>query len=405
MGHTESGDGGSRTVGRGVLLSIEEERRLAALRSFQILDTPPEVVFDDLVRLAAQVCGVPLAVVSLVDRNRSWFKARIGEQAQELPRGITLCPYPVAERQPIIVPDMRQDERFRELACVAGPPGFRFFAGYPLITRTGQALGALCVMDYAPKEPSELQDSAMRTLVGRIMAELELRKSALELQDLRRREREIEDRLLDRRALDALRLGADLQTQVTEQVARVSAALQLLSEEQAPAGAQFLAPERLSTLNVELKQALEACHSLGQRLTDGVLLQQGWGAALRAALESLGDRAAERCRIDCPAEPEQYLDYAGLYHLLEIARIAVQSILVTRETSRIAVSLSASDRGLVLSVEGELGTEGLPLLTGDSHSRSALMHHVHCLGASAELEERSGPVFRLRCTVMRSAMH
>jgi hypothetical protein len=300
---------------------------------------------------------------------------------------------------------MRQDDRFRDLACVTGAPGFRFFAGYPLMTRTGQALGALCVIDYVPKAPGELQDSAMRTLVGRIMAELELRKAALELQDLRRRERDIEDRLLDRRALDALRLGADLQTQVAEQVASVAAALQSLGEEQKSLGTQVLTSERLAGLTADLKLALEACQSLGQRLTDGVLLREGWGAALRAALESLGEGAAERCQIECSAEPERYLDYAGLYHLLEIARIAVQSILVTQYAARVHVNLTDSDRGLVLFVECERDTGGVPLLTEDSRSRSALMHHANCLGASAGVDESTGGVFRLRWKVMKSAMH
>jgi adenylate cyclase len=161
-----------------------EEKRLEALRGFHILDTPAEQTFDDLVRLASYVCQTPVAMVSFVDRERQWFKARIGVQASETSRDIAFCAHAILRPQELlIVPDATKDERFSDHPLVLDAPNIRFYAGAPLVTQDGFALGTLCVVDHSPKELSPEQKKALTILRNLVVRELELHKKNIELSD------------------------------------------------------------------------------------------------------------------------------------------------------------------------------------------------------------------------------
>jgi len=406
MGTEGSKSGVNWAVASGaVLLPLDEARRLAELRRYRILDTPPEPVFDDLVRLAAQICGTPTAVVSLVDKHRSWFKAVIGGNVPEKPRQETFCPHCIVERSAVIVPDALEDARFCQLACVTGAPYIRFYAGYPLETRRGLVLGALCVMDQTPRTMTPEQDAAMRTLVGRVVSELELRRTALELQDLRNREREIEHRLLDLRALESLRFGADLHRSVTEEVARVSRALQALSQPDGPGGQDALGRQWLASLYPQLECAVAACNALASRLTEGILLQEGWVSALEASLRNLGPDVAARCLIECHADPEEHLAFANVYHLYEIARISARAALARSSTAQAQVAVATLGPSVLLQVDGTLtGVAAEPLLPG-SVDHTTVAYHASCLDAQLDIQSDGQGNFVVRCVVPRSALH
>ncbi len=158
-----------------------ENRRLAELRQFQILDTPPEEAFDDLVRLAAHICGTPIALVSLVDSDRQWFKAKTGIEATETPRDVAFCAHAIHQPDVMVVPDARKDARFADNPLVTAGPKVRFYAGTPLITGAGNALGTLCVVDRKPRKLSADQLEALRALGRQAVAQLELRRSMLSL--------------------------------------------------------------------------------------------------------------------------------------------------------------------------------------------------------------------------------
>jgi len=159
----------------------QEARRLKALKRYDVLDTFPEQAFDDLTYLAAQMCGAPVALISLIDRDRQWFKSRIGFELAETPREHAICDHAIRQDELFEVPDTTEDERFRENPLVTGETQVRFYAGVPLMTPDGHGIGTICVMDRVRRELTEQQRKSMEALGRRVVAELELRCSVQDL--------------------------------------------------------------------------------------------------------------------------------------------------------------------------------------------------------------------------------
>ncbi len=159
----------------------QEKRRIAALREYRIMDTGKEQTFDDVILVAACICQVPMATISLVDESRQWFKAALGVQAQETPRDISFCTHTILGEEPMIVRDALQDSRFSESPLVRSAPGIRFYAGFPLLTNDGLALGALCAIDNIPRQLNAEQMAAMKALSRQVMALMEFRRISAKL--------------------------------------------------------------------------------------------------------------------------------------------------------------------------------------------------------------------------------
>jgi two-component system NtrC family sensor kinase len=149
---------------------------LRALRDYQILDTAPEETFNDLTRLAAYICATPVALISLIDTNRQWHKARVGTEMFEAPRDVSFCAHAILYDGPLLVRDATADKRFAANPMVVSEPHIRFYAGSPLITQDGLKLGTLCVLDREPRVLSQEQVAALRMLGQQVMAQLELRR-------------------------------------------------------------------------------------------------------------------------------------------------------------------------------------------------------------------------------------
>jgi len=164
-------------------LPSNEAARLEALRRYNILDTHPEPLYDDFVQLASSICGTPIALVSLLDESRQWFKARKGLQAQQTPRNLAFCAHAILGAETFVVEDATQDERFANNELVTSGPGIRFYAGAPLTDSQGNALGTLCVIDTVPRTITETQRQSLESLRHILVSLIEQRAVARELAD------------------------------------------------------------------------------------------------------------------------------------------------------------------------------------------------------------------------------
>jgi GAF domain len=157
----------------------KERHRVKVLRQYAVLDTPPEQEFDELAAMAAHVCGTPVALISLVDQDRQWFKAKVGQTRSETPRSQSFCAHALDEPEVLVVEDALKDERFAQNPLVQEPSGIRFYAGAPLLSPENATLGTLCVIDKVPRELSSTQKSVLQSLARRVMIKLEDRRQKL----------------------------------------------------------------------------------------------------------------------------------------------------------------------------------------------------------------------------------
>ena len=168
-------------------LPDNEIERLAAVESYHVTDTPPEVSYDDISELAAQICQCPVGLINIIADTREWLKAKYGlpPNLAYLPRG-TACSTAICQSDLLTVADLAQDERFADHASVVNEPHFRFYCGMPLINPEGYALGTVCVFDFEPRELTFEQSESLRRLSNQTMAQLELRRKLIELSGARK---------------------------------------------------------------------------------------------------------------------------------------------------------------------------------------------------------------------------
>lgn len=175
--------------------SDNEKRRLKVLWQYEVLDTIPEALFDDLTELAASICEAPIALISLVDEKRQWFKAKVGTTLTETSRDVSFCAHAIQQPDLFIVPDATKDDRFARNPLVTSDPKIRFYAGAPLITADGYALGTLCVIDKVPRALRPEQKQALRILARHVVSQLELRRRSRELSDARQQNNRVAEDL------------------------------------------------------------------------------------------------------------------------------------------------------------------------------------------------------------------
>ncbi len=262
----------------------EDERgRLATLRSFHILDTMPEQSFDDVTLLASQICGTPISAISLVDEQRQWFKSIVGLDVRETHRDAAFCSHAILEPgHVLVVPDATKDARFADNVLVVGDPKIRFYAGTPLVTFAGDALGSLCVIDRTPRELHAGQLEALRVLGRQVVYQLELRRAFEELRhtvgalrqaetDLRSEQRnqlELRDQLVSH-------VSHELRSPLTVIYQYVSILLDGL--------AGSISGQQREFLDIALKNALQ--------------LQRMIGDLIDSTRAGTGKLALDRCRI------------------------------------------------------------------------------------------------------------
>ncbi|WP_204141654.1 GAF domain-containing protein [Halomicronema sp. CCY15110] len=161
----------------------QEAKRLEALRQYQILDTPAEQAYDDITALAAFICDVPIALISLVEEHRQWFKSKVGLAVSETSRDVSFCAHAIAQPETLVIPDALLDERFVDNQLVTCAPNIRFYAGVPLVTPSGVAIGTLCVIDHQPRQLSPQQLKTLEALARQVVMQLELKRTSAQLAD------------------------------------------------------------------------------------------------------------------------------------------------------------------------------------------------------------------------------
>ncbi len=166
-----------------IILTENEILRLQALQQYSILDTSCEAAFDDLTRLAAQICGTPIALISLIDESRQWFKSKVGLDRESISRDLAFCAHAILQpHETLIISDTLLDQRFATNPLVTSDPYIRFYAGAPLITPEGYALGTLCVIDHVPRQMNSEQLEALQALSRQVMAQMELKRNLYNLE-------------------------------------------------------------------------------------------------------------------------------------------------------------------------------------------------------------------------------
>jgi signal transduction histidine kinase len=163
-------------------LPDNEDERLAELLSYDVLDTEAEQLFDDLTTLASQICDTPIALISLIDPDRQWFKSRVGLDAEETSREIAFCSHAILQDDVFEIPNASLDPRFHDNPLVTGAPDIRFYAGAPLVSPSGHAIGTLCTIDRKPRKLTESQKTSLQTLSKSVVAHLELKRKNRELE-------------------------------------------------------------------------------------------------------------------------------------------------------------------------------------------------------------------------------
>lgn len=225
----------------------DEAARQRALDTYHIVDTLPEAAYDDIVRVASALCDAPVALLSLIDRDRQWFKASVGMDGTAMPRELAFCDHAIATPGRLTeVPDARQDPRFTGNPLVAGPPALRFYAGMPLVTPHGYAIGTVCVLDLRPRALSDVQRNALAALA----------RLTMNLLDGRQRERELERAAL----LDGADAAAASALPPPELGLCTVAVYEVLGLQ---AWAQAVGERRVEKALVQMDEALHDCLSAG----------------------------------------------------------------------------------------------------------------------------------------------
>lgn len=371
--------------------ATNEESRLEALRSYSVLDTLPEPDYDDITQLAANICQTPVALISLLDEDRQWFKSCHGLSLQGTSRGFAFCNHTFLTAPDIlIIPDARVDDRFAHNPYVTGEPHIVFYAGVPLIDSAGFFLGSLCVIDYKPRQLNQAQQSAMSTLARQVVHLFELRRTNQALQVSEERYRV---------------LSVELEEQVrqrTDELAELNHKLLTINEELASTNEEYLATnedleksnQAVIRSNNNLEQfALIASHDLQEPLRK---VQQFGGLLQDMYSEQLGDGLTYLHRMQSAANRMSRL----IKDLLTYSRISTHKEMRESVSLWEVVKVVRNDLELAIDeAQATIQVDSLPTILCDPSQLEQLFQN---LISNALKFRRAGypPLIRIRSQML-----
>lgn len=376
-------------------LPLNESERLRDLERYQVLDTAPDAGLDALTQFASQIAEAPIALISLTDETRQWFKSRVGLDLTEIPRDWAPCAHAVATGENIVCPDMRLDERFADNPLVKGPPHLRFYAGMALVTPRGTVLGTLAVIDTVPRTLTEFQQRALALLARQTVDQLELRTAYRELAALRAQEQEFEARLLREKAEEAQRLAAELHDGVGQELVGIAmlvgAALRHARED----GSRLEAP--LAEINLLLRASIETCRSTAQEQGGFLICKEGLGGALGRFARRIERPGGPRFVFEQSEAPIDCLDDLTVYHMFRIGSEALMNAQRHSGAKTVHVHFFHAGGELGFEIEddgvGETGDDA----STDGLGKSIMAYRAHSIGARLEVSERAGGGLRVSC--------
>lgn len=292
-------------------LPTNEQERIQALKRYQILDTEAEELFDSISELAAAICDVPIALISLVDEERQWFKSKIGLDADETHRDFAFCAHAILDPDELLViPDASKDKRFEDNPLVTGDPDIRFYAGAPIVTEDKQALGTLCVIDTKAREISDRQRQALTKLSQQVCANLELRLAHKKLEQLN----EAKNRFFSI-------IAHDLRSPISS----ILSIAQILAEPDAP-----LSLEEVETFHQHLLSSAKVTSKTAENLLKMIQFEQGkftfepqtvnLSDLLKSSEQALAGRSTSKeisIRTECSPELSAWVDPKLLQSILQ----------------------------------------------------------------------------------------
>ena len=372
----------------------DDAARLADLYHYQVLDTEPEEGFDILTRLAAQIAEVPLALISLTDASRQWFKARVGVSLTQIPRDWAPCAHVVFERQNLVIEDMQVDARFADNPLVTGPPHVRFYAGFALVTPKGSVLGTLAVMDLVPRRLTDLQIEALTVLARQVVDQLELRGAYRALVASRSRERDFEARLRNERMEEAQRLAAELHDGVGQDLVGVSMLLSAFLKTPAAQAEAVSAPILEVTRIVQ--RAIENCRQVSEGYGGFLVHREGVGGALLRFARGL-DQQRIRFAFTGADIPPQYLDDSAAYNLFAIGREAIVNAYRHGHCSAVHVHCGRGDDEIRLVVENDGDAARVWNESSPGMGRSIMEYRARSIGADLRFTPLATGGLRVEC--------
>lgn len=357
----------------------DQQRRLEALHRYQILDTPEEAEFDEVVDLLARLCDAPISVINLIDADRQWFKAEVGLGMRSTPLDTSLCAHVILDDDFVEIPDTLEDKRMADNPLCLSDPGLRFYAGSTLRTAEGLPIGTLCVLDYVPRNLNPLQRRALEVMAAQVMRQLELRL-ALRRQDILRREidHRVKNSLASVSAIIQLQASRSGNAQVKEALGEVQARLTALLSMHAElqwAGDEAVDLQRLIgrltkmlgklvpppvVLRYEIEPVVLAA---GQAQAVGIIVNEFVANAGKHAFPDngagqivvRGRRAGDRYELICSDDGTGGDE--ALAAVLSSSGLGVSIIAASARSLRAQVDWSAADRGLTLRLSIPLDPE------------------------------------------------